>query len=166
MVLNQVKGIVLSMKEIRKINPAAQLVQTEDLCKIYSTPKLQYQARFENKRRWLSYDLLCGKVDEDHPLWKYLLKNGAEQKQLEFFKENTCPPDIFGFNHYLTSERFLDERLHLYPKHTHGGNKKHSYADVEDSGLQLLIEEAWQRYKKPIAITEVHLHCHRNTDCG
>ena len=169
MLLNQVKGIGLSMKEIRKINPAAQLVQTEDLCKIYSTPKLQYQARFENQRRWLSYDLLCGKVNKDHPLWKYLLQNGATEKELKFFEENICVPDLFGFNHYLTSERFLDHRLHLYPKHTHGGNKTDSYADVEavrvpldeESGLQLLIEEVWDRYKMPIAITEVHLHCHR-----
>ena len=64
MVLNQVKGTILSMKKIRLINPAAKLVQTEDLSKIHSTPLLAYQADFENQRRWLSYDLLCGKINK------------------------------------------------------------------------------------------------------
>ena len=37
MLLNQLKGVVLSMQAIRKINPNAKLVQTEDLGKTYST---------------------------------------------------------------------------------------------------------------------------------
>jgi len=167
--LHQVKAIVLSMKEIRKINPNAKLVQTEDLGKTYSTPLLQYQADFENERRWLSYDLLLGKVTEEHKLWSYILKHGITEKELAFFSENICVPDIAGFNHYVTSERYLDERTHLYAPHTHGSNGKHHYADVEvvrveveeETGLQVLLHEAWERYKIPIAITEAHLHCHR-----
>lgn len=169
MLLNQLKGIVLSMQAIRRINPAAKLVQTEDLGKTYSTKPLQYQANFENERRWLTYDLLCGKVDPQHKLWRYLLKNKITEKELFFFQENVCEPDVFGFNHYLTSERFLDGRLNRYPRHTHGGNGRHAYADVEavrvelkqESGIGVLLKEAWQRYRKPMAVTEVHLHCHR-----
>lgn len=167
--LNQLKGVVLSMQAIRRINPAAKLVQTEDLGKTYSTKPLQYQASFENERRWLTYDLLCGKVDRQHKLWRYLLKNKITEKELVFFQENICVPDVFGFNHYLTSERFLDGRLNRYPRHTHGGNGRHAYADVEavrvelrqESGIGVLLKEAWQRYRKPMAVTEVHLHCHR-----
>ena len=169
MLVNQVKGVVLSMQEIRKINPDAQLIQTEDLGKTYSRPKLKYQADFENERRWLSYDLLCGMVDENHPLWDYFKLIDFPLEEFEFFKENKCIPNVFGFNHYVTSERFLDDRLHLYPPHTHGGNGKHRYADVEavrvdldeDTGVDVLLKEAWERYKQPLAVTEVHLHCHR-----
>jgi dTDP-4-dehydrorhamnose reductase len=169
MLLNEIKGVVLSMKAIRKINPSAQLIQTEDLGKTYSTKSLKYQADFENHRRWLTYDLLCGLVTKKHPLWKYFLKKGITEQELISFQENVCVPEVFGFNHYLTSERFLDGRLNRYPKHTHGGNGKHHYADVEaarielkgDCGISVLLKEAWERYKKPIAVTEVHLHCHR-----
>lgn len=169
MLLNEMKGVVLSMQAIRKVNPNAKLVQTEDLGKTYSTKHLHYQARFENHRRWLTYDLLCGKVTKEHPLWRYLLRNGIAEKELLFFQDNICVPDIFGFNHYLTSERFLDSRLTRYPKHTHGGNGYHAYADVEavrvdlkeETGIEVLLKEAWERYQKPIAVTEVHLHCHR-----
>jgi dTDP-4-dehydrorhamnose reductase len=167
--LNQLKGIVLAMQEIRKVNPHAKLVQTEDLGKTYSTTLLRYQAKFENERRWLTYDFLTGRVDEKHKLWKYFKRFNIPDESILFFKENPCTPDLFGFNHYVTSERFLDERKHLYPRHTHGGNRRHSYADVEavrieleeEIGIKVLLKEAWDRYKAPIAVTEVHLHCHR-----
>src|SRR5215203_1675026 len=169
MLVNQMKATVLAMQEIRKVNPNAKLVQTEDLGKIYSTKKLRYQADFENERRWLTFDLVCGKVTKNHPLWGYLQWLNFSEKELEFFQENICTPDIFGFNHYLTSERYLDHRLHLYPAHTHGGNGRHRYADVEavrveveeETGIEVLLKEAWSRYGKPMAVTEVHLHCHR-----
>lgn len=169
MLLNELKGTVLAMQEIRNINPKAKLIQTEDLGKTYSTKKLKYQADFENERRWLTYDLLCGKFDKGHYLWKHFKNMSVPEKDIYFFQENACPPDIFGFNHYVTSERYLDERLHLYPPHTHGGNGHDHYADVEavrvtieeDTGVDILLKEAWERYHRPIAITEVHLHCHR-----
>lgn len=169
MLLNELKAVVLAMEEIRKINPNAKLVQTEDLGKVYSTKTLRYQARFENERRWLTYDILCGRVDEHHKMWKYFNRLGISESDIRFFLEHTCTPDIFGFNHYVTSERYLDENIHLYPKKTHGGNGRHRYADVEaarveieeETGIQVLLQEAWDRYQKPIAITEVHLHCHR-----
>ncbi|MGN6164057.1 MAG: sugar nucleotide-binding protein [Flavisolibacter sp.] len=168
MLLHQLKGIVLSMQEIRKINPSAQLVQTEDLGKTYSTPRLKYQARFENERRWLTYDILCGRFTEKHALWNFF-KPFVSKEELYFFIDNPCVPNVFGFNHYLTSERYLDERLHLYPQHTHGGNGRHRYADVEavrveldeDTGIEVLLREAWNRYQQPMAVTEVHLHSHR-----
>jgi dTDP-4-dehydrorhamnose reductase len=168
MLLHQLKATVLAMKEIRKINPNAKLVQTEDLGKTYSTPRLQYQADFENERRWLSFDILCGRFNEEHPLWK-IFSQYAEREELDFFIENPCIPDVFGFNHYLTSERYIDENISAFPTHTHGGNGRHRYADVEavrveleeQTGIKILLEEAWERFRKPMALTEVHLHCHR-----
>ncbi|NTS41035.1 dTDP-4-dehydrorhamnose reductase [Flavisolibacter sp. BT320] len=169
MLINELKGVVLSMQAIRKINPQAKLVQTEDLGKTYSTKSLQYQADFENYRRWLTYDLLCGRLTPTHPLWDYLRKHDVPEQDLLFFQENICVPDVFGFNHYVTSERYLDGRLYRYPQHTHGGNGRQAYADVEavrvnlkeETGIGVLLKEAWDRYRKPMAVTEVHLHCHR-----
>ncbi len=167
--LNQLQGTKLAMLAIRQVNPKAQLVQTEDLGKTYSTNLLAYQAEFENERRWLSFDLLCGKVTPDHKLWKYLKKSGANTEELLEFVEAPLPPDIFGINHYVTSERYLDEHLSLFPLHTHGSNAKHIYADVEAvrvkgierAGVKSLLLEAWQRYQAPMAITEAHLCCTR-----
>ncbi len=168
-VINQCRGTVLAMNAIRRINPRAKLVQTEDLGKTYSTPKLKYQADFENERRLLAFDLLCGRVDRNHPMWKFLLRWGIEQSQIEWFQENPCPPDIMGMNHYLTSERFLDENVERYPNVCAAGNEKDRYVDVEavrvnleqETGLRVLMKEIWQRYRLPLAITEIHLGCTR-----
>src|SRR5205085_9617209 len=129
--LTQCRAVALSMQAIRKVNPTAQLVQTDDLGKAFSTPALAYQAEMENERRWLTFDLLCGKLNSRHCLWKYLRQSGADEAELNWFLDHPCPPDIIGINHYLTSERFLDERLERYPLHQHGGNGRHRYADVE-----------------------------------
>jgi dTDP-4-dehydrorhamnose reductase len=163
--LNQCRGIILAMKSIRRVNPNAKLVQTEDLGITFSTPLLKYQADFESERRWLSFDLLCGFVNSSHPLWHYLLSNGATVAELAWFAAHPCPPDILGINYYLTSDRFLDERLERYPAAFHGGNGQHQYADVEAlrvcsegiAGIEQLLWKAWQRYHLPIAVTEVHL---------
>ncbi len=158
-----------AMREIRKVNPQAKLVQTEDMGKVYSTRLLAYQAEFENERRWLSLDLLCGRVDTNHPMWSYLHWIGVQEDELKPFLDEPCPPDIIGINHYVTSERFLDERLQQYPRRTHGGNHQHLYADVSavracanrTAGAYGVLKETWDRYKIPAAITECHLGCTR-----
>ncbi|MDN3656160.1 family 1 glycosylhydrolase [Ferruginibacter paludis] len=167
--LNELMGTVLAMQEIRKVNPDAKLVQTEDLGKTYSTPLLSYQANFENERRWLTWDILCGRVTPSHPLWNYIIRLGIPEQKLQFFIDNPCPPDVIGVNHYLTSERFLDEEIEHYPIETWGGNSRHRYADTEavrvdfdePHGLEYLLKELWKRYEIPVAITEVHLNCTR-----
>lgn len=167
--LNECRATILAMRAIREIQPEAQLVQTDDLGKVYSTKPLSYQADFENERRWAGYDLLCGRITSASPIWHYLNYVGVTATELEWFQENTCPPDIIGCNHYLTSERFLDHRYNRYPKHTIGHNGRHRYADVEAvrvmhdgiAGPENLLREAWDRYQRPLAVTEVHLGCTR-----
>ena len=168
--LSECKATIMAMKAICEINPRARLIQTEDLSKTYSTPLLQYQADLENQRRWLSYDLLCGKVNEAHPLWNYLTGQvGLTAEEFRYFTTNPFPPHVCGFNYYLTSERYLDEDLSKYPVHHHGGNDTHRYADIDqvrvpyvaDSGPAVLLREAYEHVGLPIAVTECHLHCTR-----
>jgi len=167
MLLNEVKGVVLSMEAIRRFNPNAKLVQTEDLAKVHSTPLLKYQADFENERRWLTYDLLCGKVNNKHKLWDYLVSTGIKESELLFFIEHPTPPDVIGVNYYVTSERYLDEDVLSHPGENAGGNSIHTYVDTEAvragkaAGITALLEELWNRYRISIAITEAHLNCTR-----
>lgn len=168
--VNQCKAIAAAMTAIRAVNPGAELIQTEDLGKVFSTPPLAYQAAHENERRWLSLDLLAGRVTPQHPLYGYLLDAGIEAAELAGFEGGGAAPDLIGINHYLTSDRFLDHRLHLYPQHEAGGNGRHAYVDAEavrvaslagEVGLAPRLREAWERYKIPLAVTEVHHGCTR-----
>jgi dTDP-4-dehydrorhamnose reductase len=165
--IQQCHGIVLAMRDIRAVNPAASLIQTEDLGKTFSTPRMAYQARFDNERRWLTFDLLSGHVSPLHPMWNYLRDSGINERELHWFLDNPSPPDILGVNHYPTSDRYIDERLDKYPPVSHGRNNRHCYADVEairvalnaELGLNARLGEIWQRYRRPVAITEAHIGC-------
>lgn len=169
--VNQCRAVVLSMQAIRRINPAAQLIQTEDLGKAFSTPLMKYQADYENERRWLGFDLLCGRLDCQHPWHETFLRSEISERELAFFTEAPCPPDIIGINHYLTSERFLDHRLAMYPDFHQNTTASHCYVDVEavridlpasEIGPEARLREAWQRYGLPIAVTEAHHGCSRD----
>jgi dTDP-4-dehydrorhamnose reductase len=162
---NQVAGTALAMRAIREVIPDAELVQTEDLGHVRSTADLSYQADFENERRFLSLELLMGRVTPDHPLFEYLIESGIGERELERLVERPCPPDLVGFNYYITGERFLDSRVELYPPHLIGGNAAARYADVEAVrvcrrgllGPTELLRQAWSRLGLPLAITEAHL---------
>ena len=67
----------------------------------------------------------------------------------------------------MTSERFLDSRVELYPDRMAGGNGRHSYVDVEAVrvcadgllGPAALLTAAHQRYRRPVVVTEAHIGC-------
>ena len=167
--LNQCRATAAAMAAIRRVAPEARLIQTDDLGKTYSTRPLAYQAEFENHRRWLSWDLLCGWVRPGHPLWEYLQSSRGLGDDWQDLCAEPCPPDFIGINYYLTSERHLDHRFHRYPPGDRGGNGRHRYADAAAvrvlregvAGPRRLLMEAWQRYGIPLAITEAHLGCTR-----
>lgn len=160
----QCRAVALAMRAIRRVTPNARLVQTEDMGKTFSRPDLKYQADYENERRWLGFDLLCGRIDGHHPWYKTFLEAGIDARQLAFFVDAPCVPDIIGINHYVTSERFLDHRRELYPPAFAGDNVP--YVDIHATrvheaegmtGPELRLHEVWQRYRLPLAITEAHL---------
>ncbi|MEO7497464.1 MAG: family 1 glycosylhydrolase, partial [Massilia sp.] len=167
--LTQCRAVVLSMREIRKINPNAKLVQTDDLGKTYSTPEMAHVAEFYNDRRWLAWDLLCGMVGPDYPLWRYLTRSGIDPASILWFRDNPCPPEIIGVNYYVTSERWLDHRPEQYPSHFAGQANGMACADIETSralatptaGIAPLLREIWDRYHLPLAITEAHIDANR-----
>ncbi|MFA9200712.1 MAG: family 1 glycosylhydrolase [Cypionkella sp.] len=166
--LNQIDATRLAMAAIRRVHPGARLIQTDDLGRTYATAPLADQAAFDNARRWMGWDLLCGEVTPGHALWRRLCRFGLEDR-LRAIADDPCPPDVIGINHYLTSDRFLDHRIAGYDARVVGGNGRIDYADVEavraleppPDGLRGAIDEAWARYRRPIALTEVHNGCTR-----
>jgi beta-glucosidase/6-phospho-beta-glucosidase/beta-galactosidase len=169
-VVAECRAIATAMAAIRRLNPEARLVQTEDIGKVFSTPLLSYQADHENERRWLALDLLVGRVDRHHPFHGRLLEAGIDERHLAELVDAPCPPDIIGIDQYLTSDRFLDERLEDHPKADWGGNGRHAYADIAAVRVDLApdalgflprLRETWDRFGLPVALTEVHNGCTR-----
>ena len=168
--LIQCEAVGRAMDAIRAVVPEAKLVQTEDYGRVFSTPSLEAQADFENARRLLSLDLLDGRVDADHVCHAQLVDNGADPEVLAYLRGASGRPDVIGVNHYLTSDRFLDDRVERYPGVAAGGNGRQAYVDVEATrvdglgeavGIEPRLREIWDRYRLPIAVTEVHNGCTR-----
>ena len=166
--VNQIDATRLAMRAVRAVNPAARLIQTDDLGRSWATLPLAEQAAFDNQRRWAGWDLLCGRVTPGHPLWHRLCAIGLGDR-LCAIADDPCPPDVIGINHYLTSDRFLDHRVQHYPEDVCGSNQRQTFADVP--AVRVLdpapepfagaLCEAWDRYAIPLALTEVHLGCTR-----
>ena len=163
--LNQVDGVRAAMTQIRQVVPGARLVQTEDLGQTLSTEPLREEAARQNERRWMSWDLLCGRFGPHHPLWPRLEAFGFGDR-LRAIADAPCPPDVIGVNHYLTSVRFLDHRRERYPQWT---IEPDGHADMDavrilrpnPVDLKSLLRQTWDRYGLPIAVTECHNGCTR-----
>jgi dTDP-4-dehydrorhamnose reductase len=102
---------------------------------------------------------------------RFLRDAGIADAEIDIFTGGDAVPDVIGINHYLTSERFLDHRTRLYPDHPVGGNGRDTYVDAEavrvrrlepDTGLGPRLREAWERYRLPLSVTEVHHGSHRD----
>ena len=167
-VANQCRAALLAMRAIRAQAPGARFVHTEDIGRVFATPPLADQATYENDRRWLSLDLLCGRLGRDHPWRGYLEAYGVPARHLDELATGEAAPDVIGVNHYATSDRFLDHRLPLYPPHLRGGSEERAYADTEAlradldpgaTGWAARLREVWVRYRRPLAVTEAHLGC-------
>ena len=169
--VNQCLATLKAMRAIREVSPASKLIATEDIGRTFSTPELAYQAEHDNGRRWLTFDLLFGRVVEGHQFHRWLRNKAATKEVLDELATGEGRPDIIGFDHYLTSDRFLDHRTERYPGVEAGSNGRDRYVDVEAVrvdklrplvGPALRLRETWERYGTPIAITEVHHGCTRD----
>ena len=169
--VNQCLATLRAMRAIREVSPTSELIATEDIGRTFSTPELAYQAEHDNGRRWLTFDLLFGRVVECHQFHRWLRNKATTQEVLDELATGEGRPDIIGFDHYLTSDRFLDHRTERYPGVEAGSNGRDRYVDVEAVrvdklrpviGPALRLRETWERYRTPVAITEVHHGCTRD----
>jgi len=167
-VVTQTYAVLLSARAIRARIPNAKFIQTEDIGRLFGTEATDHQVEYENRRRWISLDLLCGRVDRAHWAWNRLQECGVPSAWLDDLASGEGTPDFIGLNYYVTSDRFLDHRLSLYPQRLHGGNGRMTYVDTEAvragvdptlTGWHPRLKEIWHRYGRPLVITEAHLTC-------
>jgi beta-glucosidase/6-phospho-beta-glucosidase/beta-galactosidase len=101
----------------------------------------------EQHRGYLCFDLLTGRVDQDHPLQSWLRHNGASADDLAWMREQHVPIDIMGLNFYpqwSTQELYIDEQGRLSTR----------AVEQDGAGFGALIQDFYQRYSVPIMITE------------
>jgi dTDP-4-dehydrorhamnose reductase len=163
--VTEIEATIAAMRAVRQVNGHARLIQTDDLGDTYGTPELADMIAHYNARRWLGWDLLTGKVDHSHYYWPMISAAGLADR-VKAISDDPCPPDIIGVNHYVTSDRFVDHRLELYPDLKKPEVGFHDFTasrimDPAPPGLESVLRQAWERYGIPVAVTESHLGCTR-----
>ena len=163
--LAQCLAIRAAIRAIREVNPAAQLIVNEDVGRTFGTPPMQDFVDTLNARRWLTWDLLTGRVRGSHPLARVLDVSPRAEAAAASLAADPAPPDVLGIDHYVTSDRYLDHRVAAYPREVHPIDPRATWVDVEavrvagapKAGVAAAIDDTWRRYRLPVALTEVAL---------
>jgi beta-glucosidase len=142
------KGIVQTIAAIKAHDPDALIMHVEATgLSRAAQEQLQALVQEEQHRGYLCYDLLLGRVDQNHPLLPWLRGNGVSVDDLAWMRRQDVPIDIMGMNFYpqwSTQELFIDERDQLATR----------AVEEDGAGFRGLIEDFYQRYHMPIMITE------------
>jgi beta-glucosidase len=146
--LQLVRGIQRTVEALKEADPGAVMVHVEATGLARAAREdLQALAVEDQRRGFLGYDLLTGRVGPDHPLFTWLLRNGAGPDEIRAIQRDAIPLDVIGLNFYpqwSTQQISVDRRGRL------------SYRAVEQDGKGFvdLIEDYWRRYEVPVMVTE------------
>ena len=99
-------------------------------------------------RQFLIQDLLCGTVDDGHPLAGYLREHGFGDDDLAWCAAHPAHPDVLGINYYphlTTTEHRAGEMLPV---------ERRPRRDGWTSGLEERLGAFAVRYRRPLMVTE------------
>lgn len=171
MMTNITKGIVQASQAIRAEQPESILMYVDTTENAWSPdPELDATVAQRNERRFISYDMALGRIDEKHPLRDWLLRNNMREDDLAYFQSNPAPVDIIGLDYYPQSEAVLTLRnpgrnLEYKQKDMMGVHKVDLLWDPEHLaptdrawpiGFYGVAKEYQARYGKPIMLAETN----------
>lgn len=146
--LQIIKGIVKTVGAIKAADPDGVMVHVDasGLSRV-AREDLEALAVEERRRGFLTYDLLTGKLTPDHPLFPWMVRNGASPDDLASIAAKHIPFDFMGLNFYpqwSTCQLYVDRKGRL------------AYRPIEKDGAGFvgLIQEYYRRYGFPIIVTE------------
>jgi beta-glucosidase/6-phospho-beta-glucosidase/beta-galactosidase len=146
--LQIVKGMICTVQTLRTVDPQAQIVYVEAAgLSRADSEDLQARVEEDQRRGYLSLDLVTGRVTPDHPLYTWLIHNGADPDELALITQQPVALDVLGLNFYpqwSTKHICLDSRGRIVYRTT----------DKTGSGFADLLTAYYRRYQLPIMITE------------
>lgn len=156
MAINVGRAICRTSAAMRRANSGVRFIHV-DTCEFHQAHDVASESwvEFANHRRFLMHDLVLGRIGTDHPLYLYLVENGADGDELRWFKDNPTPIDILGLDYYSHCEmewKFstVKRRPDIWKSPVHA------------LGFASIAREYEQRFQLPIMLTETNL---RGTIC-
>jgi beta-glucosidase/6-phospho-beta-glucosidase/beta-galactosidase len=140
------RGIVLTTQGLREVDPENIAVHV-DATDLYESadPTLAEEVSRRQEIVFLALDLVSGRVNEQHSLGDWLLKNGVTAADLEWFQSRAIELEVIGINLYpLFSQKVLQRAPHLRIKMPYAGGEI----------VERLATLYYERYKAPIFVSE------------
>ncbi|MDB5034709.1 MAG: glycoside hydrolase family 1 [Chlorobi bacterium] len=148
MMLQLVRGIIETVEAIKSVDPASVMVHVEATGLTRAVRDDLHALAMEDQHRgYLYYDLITGRVDRNHPLFPWLIRNGASPDDLAAIAARKIPIDMLGLNFY---PQWSTQQLYLDPR----GRLAYRATEQDGSGFAVLIEDFHRRYQAPIIVTE------------
>jgi beta-glucosidase len=143
MMMQLVKGIRATVAAIKEIDPQALMVHVEAVGLHHPIREALAALAVEEQRRgYLSYDLLTGKVTSTHPLFTWLIRNGTNPTDLAEFERTPMGLDVLGLNFYPQwSTKQVDVN--------NQGRLMYRNIQKDGIGFATLIRDFYERYKVP-----------------
>ena len=147
LLLQIANGIVQTATALRAVHPECTLVFVEATgLSRTANAELEPLAVEDQHRAYVCFDLITGRVDKDHPLYTWLLRNGAAPSVLDELARSPVKIDVLGMNFYpqwSVKQLYITKRGRIASRVFEGGESFSS-----------LIEDYFRRYRVPIMITE------------
>jgi beta-glucosidase/6-phospho-beta-glucosidase/beta-galactosidase len=148
LILQLAQGMLRTVEAIKSVDSAAMMVHVEAAgFNQAATEDLTMSAWEDQHRRYVSFDLLTGRVTPEHALWAWLVRHGAAPNVLADIARNAITLDLMGLNFYprwSTQEVYMDRR----------GRPAYRLVEKDGSGFAALIHQYYERYQVPIMVTE------------
>ncbi len=146
-VVGVVAGILEAIAAIRGADPAAVIAHVEAAKVLRSAqPALEADLAIERDRSFLPTDLLLGRVDDAHPLARWLRDVGVASRELRRFRNDPPTVDLIGVNYY--PEFSVRELVRA------DGDIVEVRVDEWDLGLIEVLASFHERYGLPLLVGE------------
>jgi beta-glucosidase len=146
--LQLVQGIAATVEAIKEIDPSSIMVHVEAAGLSRAIRQdLEVLATEEQRRGFVAYDLLTGRVTPEHPLFVWLLRSGASPDVLAEIARRPTKLDVLGLNFY---PQWSTQHLYVDPK----GRLAYRVHEEDAAGFAALINDYYERYRAPLIITE------------
>lgn len=141
------RGIVRTTRAIESQVKDATIVHV-DAGDVYvpSSEEHREEAELRQLVGFLTLDLVSGRVNEAHPLFRFLTSHGAPVEELARFSEQPLTLDVIGINAYPLFSRKVLKRV--------SGRVRMTMPYASGDVLERLAELYHARYERPIIISE------------
>jgi beta-glucosidase len=145
---NVARGVCESWAEIVAERPDARMM-ISDTCEFWHAEDdaVGERADLMNERRFLMHELYGGRVGRDHQLRAWLVENGMDDADLDWFEQHPAPLDVVGLDHYPHSE-------HQLRSGPDGGLIDETRAMERQHGPAELVRQYFARLGRPLIFAE------------